>query len=373
MRNLLEMKELGKRFYSRYETFIVPILRFVLALVTLSGINGQLGYMTKIDSTAVVLMVSLLCSFLPNGFIIVFAALFVLLHCYALAMEVALVGFCLFLVMFLLFFRFTPKDSVVVVLTPLCFGFHIPYVMPLAMGLLGTPASAVSVGCGVVVYYFIHFVSQSASAINAMDAGEALVRLRMVIDGILNNKEMLVVVAAFVFTVVLVYLIRRMSIDHAWTIAMVAGTIMDVAILLVGDLMYDTNVSVLGVILGSAVSLGLAVVLQFFVFSVDYSRTEKVQFEDDEYYYYVKAVPKMTVAAPEKTVKKINSQMGRQTHAAGVHQPTRRNVRAMGQTDGGQYAAGRQTASRTIAPQQERAYSRRDVEIEDIPDDYEEI
>jgi hypothetical protein len=42
------------------------------------------------------------------------------------------------------------------------------------------------------------------------------------------------------------------------------------------------------------------------VFSVDYTRTEYLQFEDDEYYYYVKAVPKAAVAIPEKTVKRIN-------------------------------------------------------------------
>ena len=94
-----------------------------------------------------------------------------------------------------------------------------------------------------------------------------------------------------------------------------------------------------------------------------------MQFEDDEYYYYVKAVPKMTVAAPEKTVKKINSQVGRQVHTAGIHQPERYTQG----TAGGQRPAGRQAASRTITPQQERAYSRRDEEIEDIPDDYEEI
>ena len=45
-----------------------------------------------------------------------------------------------------------------------------------------------------------------------------------------------------------------------------------------------------------------------FIFNVDYSRTEYVQFEDDEYYYYVKAVPKIAVAKPSKTVKKITSQ-----------------------------------------------------------------
>ena len=51
-----------------------------------------------------------------------------------------------------------------------------------------------------------------------------------------------------------------------------------------------------------------ASLVQFFRFNLDYSRTEKVQFEDDEYYYYVKAVPKMTVSAPEKKVKKITTQ-----------------------------------------------------------------
>jgi len=59
--------------------------------------------------------------------------------------------------------------------------------------------------------------------------------------------------------------------------------------------------------------------VQFFKFNLDYSRTEKVQFEDDEYYYYVKAVPKMTVATPEKKVKKIttqrNNRNARHTHS----------------------------------------------------------
>lgn len=41
---------------------------------------------------------------------------------------------------------------------------------------------------------------------------------------------------------------------------------------------------------------------------MDYSRTEHTQFEDDEYYYYVKAVPKINVVAPEMNVKRINAQ-----------------------------------------------------------------
>ena len=63
-----------------------------------------------------------------------------------------------FLVLFLLYFRFAPKDTLVVLLTPMSFGLGIPYAVPLAMGLLGTPTSAVSVGCGVIVTYLIDYI-----------------------------------------------------------------------------------------------------------------------------------------------------------------------------------------------------------------------
>ena len=77
--------------------------------------------------------------------------------------------------------------------------------------------------------------------------------------------------------------------------------------------MMQTSIKVLPLILGSLFSVGVAVVLQFFLFSVDYSRTEYVQFEDDEYYYYVKAVPKLSIAVSEKRVKKISSQRKQST------------------------------------------------------------
>ena len=93
---------------------------------------------------------------------------------------------------------------------------------------------------------------------------------------------------------------------------MLVGALADIVILLVGDLMYDANFSIAAVILGSAAGAVIALVIQFFHFNLDYARTEKVQFEDDEYYYYVKAVPKMTVAAPEKRVKRITTQRANQ-------------------------------------------------------------
>ncbi|MCM1121422.1 MAG: hypothetical protein NC416_02445 [Eubacterium sp.] len=313
MTTLLVAKQILMAIYSKYEVYITPLLKFVLALISLLVINSRLGYMDSINKLTVVLIVALMCSFMPMNFIVVMAALFTMLHLYAFSLECAAVIGVGFLLMFLLYLRFAPKDTLVIVLLPICFLMKIPYVVPLAMGLVGTPASAVSVACGVIVYYMLHYVTQNVSAIAAMSGEEIVARFRFVIDGLLNNKEMVVTIMAFAVTVILVYLIRRLSIDYAWMIAMVAGVVVDIMVLLVGDLMFDTNVPLFGVILGNVIAFLLALALQFFVFNVDYSRTEKVQFEDDEYYYYVKAVPKVVVAKPDKKVKQINSQRAKTT------------------------------------------------------------
>lgn len=329
MTALLELRENLKKIYSRNEAFILPVIKFLLSFIVLSIINGKMGYMTKLDNMAIVLIVSLLCSFLPTGFMAFFAMMFAVLHMYALSIETAAVGLVVFLLLYLLFLRFTAKEALVVVLTPVLCMLKLPYVMPVAMGLIGTPASCVSVGCGVVVYYLLQTVITNAPTINSMGAEEATAKLRLLIDRMLGNKAMLVTIAAFAITVIVVYLIRRMSVDHSWTIAMVAGVMIEVMILLVGDLMYDTNLSIVSALLGAVVTLIACKIIEFFRFCLDYSRTEKVQFEDDEYYYYVKAVPKMTVAAPTNTVKKINTQRrpaGQQTRTSG------QGTRSAGQT-----------------------------------------
>ncbi|MDE6674210.1 MAG: hypothetical protein K2K19_05270 [Acetatifactor sp.] len=308
MRSLLEIREKIKLLYSRSEFILVPILKFMLAFLAICMVNGELGYMGRLDNLGLVLIVSLLCSFLPNGCIILFAAVFSLMHLYELSLEVAVAGLAIYLIMFLLFFRLGSTDSVILIFTVILLALKIPYVIPVAVGLLATPMAVLPVACGIVVYYMLTNISNNATIISSMGSDEATAKLQMVIDSVLGNRAMIVMIVAFAITIVVVYLIRRMSVDYSWSIAMVAGVIIDLVVLLVGDLIYDTNLSLGMAVLGSIVALIIAKILEFFRFCVDYSRTEKVQYEDDEYYYYVKAVPKMNVSAASKTVKRINTQ-----------------------------------------------------------------
>ncbi len=305
MTTLLVFREQLKNFYSKYELYLTPFFKFLLALMTLVMINSSIGYMSELKKTAVVLVFALICAVMPMNFIVFVAAAVTLGHLYKFSMECALIVLVVFLILFILYFRFSSHDTIAVLLTPLCFILKIPYVMPIVMGLVGTPFSAVSVASGVIVYYTVRYMIGSASMLNIFEEDGTLEKFRYIIDGLIGNKEMFIMIVAFAATLITVYFIRRLSVDYAWTIAMVTGALLDVMILLFGDLMYNTNLSIIGLIIGSVVAVILAKIFAFFVFNVDYSRTEHVQFEDDEYYYYVKAVPKNAVSAPQKRVKTI--------------------------------------------------------------------
>ncbi len=343
MRSLLELRDMMRRVYGRYEFAILPVLKFMLAFVTLSIVSGKMGYMYQLDNLGLVLIVSLLCSFLPNGFVILFAVMLSLAHMYALSLEVAIVGLAIYLILFLLFFRLGSgkQDSLILLFTAICAAMKIPYVIPVAVGLLAGPGAIFSVACGLIGYYLLNHIIVNAQSIYSLGDAEALAKIRLVIDGLITNKELFIMIIAFAITITVVYVVRRMAIDYSWTIAMIAGAILNLIILLLGDLMYDINVSLLGAVFGSILAVAVGKILEFLKFSIDYSRTENVQFEDDEYYYYVKAIPKMTVAAPTKTVKKINVQ--RQS-ASGRSVVTERT----GANRGSHYRNDRASGSRSV-------------------------
>ncbi|MBQ6407191.1 MAG: hypothetical protein IJJ64_04055 [Butyrivibrio sp.] len=312
MTSLLELKQYIKRFYIKNETYITYIWKFLLALITIAVINNKLGYMQALNNIAIVLMASLLCAILPANFIVFMGAMFILGHLYSMGIECALIAGAVFVLMFLLYFRFSPKDTLAVLLTPIFFFMHIPYVMPLAMGLLGLPTSVVSVSFGLVISYMLnYFASATSIAKIGADVEETSNQFQQVLSGIVGDKAMLVMIGAFAVTIIIVYVIRRASIDHSWRIAIAAGSVSLIACMLIGSLVCNTEISLFGVIVGTVIAAALMLVVEFFAFNVDYNRTEKVQFEDDEYYYYVKAVPKITVSTPERRVKRINRASGR--------------------------------------------------------------
>ena len=306
MGKLLEARAYLLKFYAKYSKYIDAVLKFVLALMTFSFVNSHVGFLDSLANPLVTIGLSVICVFLPQAMTALFAALLVIIHFFTLAPGVAIVACLMMVIMFAFYFRFSPGKSNVLLLTPIAFSMHIPVLIPIVYGLIGGPACAVPIVFGVMVYYMVTYVKSYATMIGTVAEAGVMEQITAFTQQLFSNKEMWMIVISFTICLLFVYNIRCLEIDFAREIAVVAGVLVHLIMMTFGYVMMDINVLYLELIISSIIAVVIAIILKVFVISVDYSRSEHLQFEDDEYYYYVKAVPKVTVAVPEKTVKKIN-------------------------------------------------------------------
>lgn len=310
---LLDLKESFKKFYNRYNTYIIPASKFIIALISFIMINASIGYMDKLKNPVFAILLSVVCAFLPSGFTLIILSVFMLLHLYAISAEFALLALCVVLLMYLLYFRFTPKSAYILIITAMLCWIKMPFVIPVAIGLCSSALAVIPVSFGIVIYYIIRTASDYEAAISNQSLTESMKQISYLVGSLLKNRQMLVMIIAAAVTIIVVYIIRRQKIDHSWKIAIIIGSITEFLILVVGQiaLKADFNIVliIVGVILGAAVSYICNIVF----FALDYNRTEYVQYEDDEYYYYVKAVPKINVASADVRIKHINAKKTKKT------------------------------------------------------------
>lgn len=304
---LLVLKERLKSFYGKYAALVNGIIKFGLSLVTLFLLNQNIGFMAKLKNPLMMVVLAVACAFLPYGAISFLMAAVMLAHVYAVSFEAALLTAVILIIIALLYYGFHPGDSYWLILTPVAFMLKIPYVIPLLAGLSGSLLSVIPVSCGVVVYYILSYVKQNAGVLTNDASVDITQKYVLLIRALLSNRTMLVMVAACAVGILIVYLVHNLSMDYAWIIAIVLGTISELAAIFVGDFMFDVTVSISQLVVGILISILIAGIYHFFVFAVDYSRTEYTQFEDDDYVYYVKAVPKVVVSKPDVRVKRINN------------------------------------------------------------------
>lgn len=306
MSTLLVWKELLQKYYAKYTRYINTALRFILALFVFGLISHNIGFMDKLASVPVTILIAVVSSILPMSFMVIAASVMVLINMYSIAAPLALVTGIIFILMYIFYFRFTPSKSWLVLLTPVTFALNIPFVIPITYGLIGKPVCAFPVMFGTIIYYMLNYVKVSAS----MYLGEDAMRLSegaiAYVKQIFSNKEMWLMVAVMCLTLLVVYNIKNRAIDRCWEIATVSGAVTAIVLGTFGNIVFTLHLSYIAMFLSGCAAVLAGFLFEILFFSMDYTKTEYVQFEDDEYYYYVKAVPKICVSAPEKMVKHIN-------------------------------------------------------------------
>lgn len=298
MRLLLGIRDRLSRFYGEHDTVIRILAKFCMALCAFAMINASLGQVVILRNPLVVAGLAFVCAFLPSNSTVMIGAGMILIHFYGISLEAAIAGGGMLIVGMLLYFSIAPHSAVPLILTAITMRMGIPGAAAVLFGLIGGPLSAVGVIFGVLAYNLIEMTNQAGGTLQATatDAAEAMMqKMTSLMDMVISNRQMMVIAVSLAVLLWIVWLIRRMAIKYAWMVAAVTGLAVYVIIQIVAAAVLGFGIQIPAQLLNVAASILTAGIAQAFLFSLDYRRTENVRFEDEEYFYYVKAVPKRKV------------------------------------------------------------------------------
>lgn len=298
---LLRFRKKAQQLYAGGNVYILMAAKALTALCVLLAINKTFPCRPVLGRGLIVAAAAILCSILPWNYITVFGVLFLLGQLSALSLEAALFVLVLIIALSVLSYVTLPGGSILWALLPVLICFRIPLAAVILAGLFGGVTLFVSVGSGTLLYYVLKLIADNAGLLSgaqtvAADGTEVetmVQRLLLLTEGFLDHETMLIVLIVFCLTTLAVHLISRSEADYARLMAIGAGALFCPALLIASSRFAELGLSAGSIILSALLSLVIALIVYFFAEGLDYSRTEKVRFEDDDYYYFVKAVPKI--------------------------------------------------------------------------------
>lgn len=292
---LTELKDALQRFYIQNEYWATPLLRAVTAFLCFFTIDRQIGSGSILSNPLLELAAAALCSFLPWTAISVIAAVFVLGHAYETSLELALIAAFVLLFSALIQAAFRAGHAVLIALVPLFFYLHVPYVIPVAAGLSLGLSSIIPVSIGILMYYLLSCMNENAAvlSLNTKDLMETANQYAGVFQGLFENRTMLVTILAFAVCIVLVYILHQLELPYSWSLALLVGIASILIVSLFGVSYGGAEFSLSGLLVGAVLSACICFLYALIFHGADYRGTERLRFEDEDYFYFVKAVPKL--------------------------------------------------------------------------------
>lgn len=307
MKEILKFRQSVKEFCSKYDMIITPVVRFILYLIMYMTLNSMTGYSTAFGSTKVAVLMAVISAVTSDGIGLGLGALLLTGQLFSANVEIGVVFLLLFLVLYCAYIRFFPKTIWIVLFAPVFFLVKLQFLLPILAGMLVGPAAMFSVGIGCIIYYFMIAAGDYVDALASAGGTEIAASYKFIFEALKGNKELVLTVAVFAVIVLIVAIIYKLSFDYSWYVAIAIGGVFEIILFLVGNVTTGADMSFTSVVIGSLVSVIVAAVVQFWKTVVDYSKVEKTQFEDDEYYYYVKAVPKFLDRKKPQNLRTVTS------------------------------------------------------------------
>ena len=303
MTPFMRMRDSARKYIQAHEMWVSRAGHGLIMLLCLIAAASAFPFAPGLNRAWIILPLSVLGAFMPFSAEALVIWLFILLNLFTLSGSLAGLTLVMLFVayIFCAVYQARKYHHIAGMVAARLFGC--PYVIPVQAALLGSASEVVTVIGGAVLSFFLREVSVNANILREGDGRMALVDFLR--DKIVGNQMLYVYILAMVALFLIVYVVRRMSLENSWIIAVGAGVSVEFLVMLTGYLFIGSGRNIPMLILANLLTVVVGLTTSYLFQDLDYSRVEKVQFEDDDYYYYVTAVPKIRLAEEKKEIKRI--------------------------------------------------------------------
>lgn len=305
MTTFMKLRDSVRSFFSAHSYWLSTIAKGVMWFICATMINRYLGFSEVLSSPLIALGLSVFLAFPPMSVGGIVFSVAVLLQVFSLSRHAVIAAIGFFLLAYIICGIYRCERTEFFVIQSSMYFLGLPFLAPLFTGLFGKAKNGGSVAFSCIISWFLKTISENAAQLT--DSSAPVTMADLLVKEIVSNPMFYVYLSACMAVFVVSRLITRLPVDYAWQIAAGAGVMAGFFIGLTGRLFLDRRSGIVPLIISSLIVAAAGLIVSLFFRDLDYSRTEKVSFEDDEYLYYVTAVPKIHVAEEVNEIKKIKT------------------------------------------------------------------
>lgn len=318
---MLYIRAILINIYKRYETVWRYIFKFFIGLC-LFGIINEIGMSRSevefvnsfFTGAASLMLVSFVFALLPTTASFCLLALDITLQTSS-HLELSIIGFLIMMCFILFYVRMAPKESWLIIMTLLGFKLNMPYIAPIFAGMYFSLTGAIPIIIGVFIWefapYYVNLVRVAETA--NLDIVKLTSTVGPVINGLLvgvtSNYSWIFVSFVFSMTVLIVYVVSHLTMDFAKELSVLFGGLLCMIglflVRMIAGVSYGNSVAGgFSIFIFSILSMLLMLIIHFFDIALDYKRAERVEFSDEDNYYYVRVIPKLILTEQRKKSRK---------------------------------------------------------------------
>lgn len=306
MATLLIWRGRIRYFFEKHYLILRGLIKAVVAMATMMLLAGRFPEGFFSDKYWIFPAIAVICGVTPDAVSILAVVAVVGIEVWQISNVLAITILLMITIFFLLFGRKAKEQWYMLLSVPTLSVCHMGFSVPMVSALFAGPSMIPALIMGIILRFSLEGVAEYTATAQRV-AGDAnyLAPLQYLVDYLISNRSFLVALIVYTLTFIVIYYLRRANFRHAPQIAILVGAIVLYTMEMISNIIWELELNLILTSVLVIATMAIAYVFQFMHISLDYHGTRRLQFEDDEYYYYVTAIPKYNVAVGDKVITRI--------------------------------------------------------------------